>query len=373
VISGSPAGVFDADRDTFVELMRAIGTRSARRLTAGRYTERLEDALRARLGVADLVACGSGATGLILALTALDVRAGDEVIVPAYGRAELAGAVVALGCHPVFADVDGWTLAVDPADVADRLTGRTRALMSSCAGSAPPDLPRLRELADRHQVPLVEDADGGLGTLVAGRPAGGWGDAGVFRLDPDSALGMPGAGGALALRDVSRGRAVRRLRDHGRDGADTALRRVVGTGGGFDEVQAAFLLHRLPGLPARLDRRTRIAEYYQQRFTGLADRGVLVPLPSREPRGQHRYTLLVENRDQLVRHLAAAGVSSQPPHPGPLPELPAFAAYRDAHDHGWPRATRAARQALAIPAHDLLTDAQVETVADAVCAFRPRA
>jgi dTDP-4-amino-4,6-dideoxygalactose transaminase len=361
--------LFEADRTVLIDLVRSIGVGEPQRFILGGYTARLEEALRLELGAADVVACGSGTGALTLILRAVGVGPGDEVVVPAFGCAPLAATVANLGAVPVFADVDPWTMVADPADAEARVTPHTKALMPAHLFSAMADMPRFAEVAQRNGLRLVEDSAVAQGGVLGGRPAGLWGEAGVYSFVQVKTFGMPGEGGVVVTRDPEIGQAARRLRNHGQDGVQRFVHHEVGYNSRFDEIQAAFQLHRLPALPQRLERRALIAEHYAERFAALAEQGVLAPPPGREGRCYYVYTLLAERRDDLQRHLAERGVASHVYYPRTLPNQAAFR--RFAHDGRWPNAERASRTALSIPIYPHLTDAQVEEIADAVCSFAP--
>nr|WP_246425647.1 DegT/DnrJ/EryC1/StrS family aminotransferase [Streptomonospora nanhaiensis] len=351
-----------------LEAVREVGTDPEQRFILGRRTAAFEDALRERLGAADVVACSSGTSALTLVLTAMGIGPGDEVVVPAFGCAPLAAAVAVLGAVPVFADIDPWTMVADPAAVEAAVTDRTAALMPAHMFSVMADMPRIADTARRHGLRLVEDSAVAQGGVLGGRPAGLWGEAGVFSFVQVKTFGTAGEGGAVVTRDPDLGQAVRMLRNHGQDGKQRFVHHRVGYNSRFDEVLAAFQLHRLPGLDARLRRRAEIADYYTARFAPLRERGVVAPPPGREGRCFYVYTLLAERRDDLKRHLERRGVGAHVYYPAPLPLQPAFARYAAPGDR-WPNAESAARRNISIPVYPHLTDAQVEQVADAVCAF----
>ncbi|GAA4951655.1 DegT/DnrJ/EryC1/StrS family aminotransferase [Streptomonospora halophila] len=363
-----PPDLFEADRAELLEALHAVGTDPDQRFILGRRTAAFEDALRRRLGAADAVACSSGTSALSLVLAAMDVEPGDEVVVPAFGCAPLAAAVCGLGAVPVFADIDPRTLVADPASAEAAVTGRTRALMPAHMFSVMADMPRFAEIARNRGLRLVEDSAVAQGGVLAGRPAGLWGEAGVFSFVQVKTFGTAGEGGAVVTGDPGLGRAVRMLRNHGQDGARRFLHHRVGFNSRFDEVLAAFQLHRLPGLADRLERRARIADYYTDRFADLADRGVVAPPPGREGRCYYVYTLLAEHRDDLKAHLARDGVGSHVYYPRPLPRQPAFAPYAPP-GAAWPNAESAARRNLSLPLYPHLSDSQVEHIADSVCAY----
>ena len=362
-----PPDLFEDDRDVLLDIVRDIGTESRQRFILGEYTARFEEALRASLGAADVVACGSGTTALTLILHAVGIGPGAEVVVPAFGCAPLTSTVVNLRATPVFADIDPWTMVADPDEMEGLITERTRALMPAHMFSVMADMPRMREIAARYQVRLVEDSAVAQGAVLDARPAGLWGEAGVFSFVQVKTFGTAGEGGVVVTDDPELGRAVRMLRNHGQDGKQRFLHHRIGYNSRFDEVLAAFQLHRLPGLPDRLERRARIAEFYTERFSPLREHGVLAPPPGRNGRCYYVYSLLAERRDELKEHLAARGVASHVYYPLPLPRQPAFA--RFAKGRQWPHTEQASRRTLAIPVYPHLTDAQVEHIADTVCDF----
>ncbi|WP_199822338.1 DegT/DnrJ/EryC1/StrS family aminotransferase [Streptomyces albus] len=363
--------VFDDDRAVMLETVRQVGTDPEQRFILGKHTQALEETLARSLGAADVVACSSGTSALGLVLGAIGVGPGDEVVVPAFGCAPLAASVVHLGARPVFADIDPWTMVADPADAERRITPRTKALMPAHMFSVMADMPAFAALAREHGVRLVEDSAVAQGGVLRGTPAGLWGEAGVFSFVQVKTFGMPGEGGVVVTRDAAIGQRVRMLRNHGQDGRQRFVHHVIGQNSRFDEIQAAFQLHRLPGLPARLERRAAIAEYYTERFEPLADRGVLPPPRGREGRCYYVYSLLADRRDELREYLSERGVGTHVYYPLPLPRQSAFAPFAGPDEH-WPHAERASRRILALPVHPHLTDAEVEYVADTVCAFARR-
>lgn len=366
-----PADLFESDRATLLEIVRGVGTGTAQKFILGEHTDRFERALRETVAGAHVVACGSGTSALSLVFAALGIGEGDEVVVPAFGCAPLAATVVTAGATPVFADVDPVTMTLDPECALAAITPRTRAVVPAHQFSVMADMPAFESIAARHGLRLVEDSAVAQGAVLAGRPAGTWGDAGVFSFVQVKSFGMPGEGGAVVTRYARTAEAVRSLRNHGQDGRTRFVHHRVGHNSRFDEVQAAFQLHRLPGLPARLERRARIAGYYTERFAALADRGVRPPPAGRDGRCFYVYCLRAERRDELAAHLAARGIGTHVYYPAPLPAQPAFAPHAPP-GASWPNAAAAAATILALPVYPHLTDAQVEHIADAVCEFADR-
>ncbi|GAA4440961.1 DegT/DnrJ/EryC1/StrS family aminotransferase [Actinokineospora soli] len=363
-----PPDLFDHDRDLLLETVRRIGTDPAQKFILGDRTAAFDAALRDVIGAADVVACGSGTGALGLVLRAMDIGPGDEVVVPALGCAPLAASVVNAGATPVFADVHPWTMVVEPYEVEAAIGDETAAIMPAHMFSVMADMPTLSALADRHQVRLVEDSAVAQGGVLAGVPAGRWGDAGVYSFVQVKTFGTVGEGGAVVTDDVELAATVRMLRNHGQDGRTRFVHHLVGQNSRFDEILADYQLHRLPGLAERLERRARIADFYTERFADLADRGVQAPPPGRDGRCFYVYCLLAERGDEVGHHVAQRGVGTHVYYPTPLPLQPAFAQYARG-GRCWPHAELASARMLALPIYPHLTDAQVEHVADSVVAF----
>ena len=361
-----PPDLFDHDRDLLLRTVHRIGVDPAQKFILGERTAALEAALRVETGAADVIACGSGTSALILVLRAMAIGAGDEVVVPALGCAPLAASVLAVGATPVFADVHPWTMVVEPGEVDAAITGETAAIMPAHMFSVMADMPALAAMAERRGVRLVEDSAVAQGGRLAGVPAGRWGEAGVYSFVQVKTFGTIGEGGAVVTDDPAIAAAVRMLRNHGQDGRTRFVHHAIGYNSRFDEIMADYQLHRLAGLAERLERRARIAEYYTERFAPLAERGVQAPPPGRDGRCFYVYCLLAERRDDLREHLAAHGVGTHVYYPSPLPKQPAFAQYARGC---WPHAELASARMLALPIYPHLTDAQVEHIADSVCAF----
>jgi dTDP-4-amino-4,6-dideoxygalactose transaminase len=364
-----PPDLFEADRAHLLRIVREIGLGPEQRFILGPWTAEFERLLGESLGGRDVIACGSGTSALTLVLRAMGVATGDEVVVPAFGCAPLAASVINLGATPLFVDIDPDTLTVTPDEVERAITARTKVIMPAHIFSIMADMPRLRRVADQHGVRLLEDSAVAQGAVLDGVPAGCWGDAGVFSFVQVKSFGMPGEGGAVVTGDAELGARVRMLRNHGQDGRNRFLHHHIGYNSRFDEILAAFQIHRLPTLSQRLERRARIADVYGARFLGLP--GVRPPPPGRNGRCYYVYSLLVQHRDALRDHLAERGIGSHAYYPRPLPAQPAFAPFAPPGGR-WPHAERACARSLAIPIYPHLTDEQVERIADAVCEFAHR-
>ncbi len=361
-----PADPFAEDRSTILELLREVATDPAQTFILGARARRLEERVAAATGAAHVIACSSGTGALALCVDALELGPGDEVIVPAYCCQPVASTVVDAGARPVFVDIDPRTLVLDPVEVEAAVTPATRAIMPAHVFSIMADMPEIRGIADRHGVPVIEDAAVAQGAVLDGRPSGTWGDLGVFSFFQAKALGAIGEGGVVLTDDDRLAERCRMLRNHGQDGRTKGVHHLIGHNNRMDELLAAFLLHRYDRLDERLDRRAAIAAYYTERFESLRACGLTPPPPGRNGRCYYVYSVLSDDRDRLRAQLASEGIGTHVYYPLPLPAQPAFSAF--AGDRGYPRSQAAGRRNLALPIYPELRDADVERIADAVCA-----
>jgi dTDP-4-amino-4,6-dideoxygalactose transaminase len=334
------------------------------RFILGPEGEALEAECAAALGIDHAVAVGSGSDALRLVLAAIGVRAGDEVITPAFSFVASATAALHLGAHPVFADVDPTTLTLDPNRVAAAITSRTRAIVAVHLYGLPAAVPALEALARQHGLALVEDAAQAFGATVNGRAVGGFGAAAAFSFYPTKPLGAYGDAGLVATRDGDLAAALRRHRNHG----DVAKYDHVelGWASRMDELQAAILRVKLGHAAAWTAARRRIAARYTSALAGLP-----LGLPH-EPPGvrhvYHQYTIRTPRRDALVKHLAAAGIGTACHYPQPIPGQRVF------RELGWeptrfPAAWGASQQVLSLPCFPELTGEEIEAVAGAIAAY----
>lgn len=332
----------------------------------------LEAELAARAGVRHGIGVGSGTDALRLALAAVGVRPGDDVVTPAFSFVASASTIVMAGARPVFVDVEPTTGALDPDALEGALTARTRAVVAVHLYGHPARIDRIAEVTRRRGVALVEDAAQAIGATWDGRPIGGWGDVACLSFYPTKNLGACGDGGMLLTDRDDVAERVRRLRHHGDQGRYEHVE--LGYCSRLDEIQAAVLrvkLTRLDGWTA--DRRRLAARYLE----GLA--GLPLGLPAEDPRARHTYhqfTVRSPRRDALATMLADLGVGTAVHYPRAVPEQPMFGL--DARQH-WPQAWRASREVLSLPCYPEMADGEVDrvvaTVRDAVgrCQLIPMA
>lgn len=331
----------------------------------------LEAALAAYVGVPHAITVASGTDSLEIALRALGIGPGDEVITVPFTWISTAEAVLLVGARPVFVDIEPATynIAVDQVEAA--ITPRTRALMPVSLFGQMPDFERLNTLAARHGLAVIEDAAQSFGATQLGRRSGGVTTIGSTSFFPAKPLGCYGEGGALFTADGALAEAMRAIRTHG--GIRRHEHGRLGRNGRFDTLQAAVLLAKLPHLDDEMAARTRIAARYDAALAGVC------VTPAVAPGNTHvyaQYTLRVPGRDAVAARLREAGIPTGLYYPKCLHEQPVFAGlgYRPGD---FPVAEQAAREVLSLPMHPFLSaedqDRVVEALKSALAEVAPAA
>jgi dTDP-4-amino-4,6-dideoxygalactose transaminase len=351
------------------EILAAIArVADSQRFIMGPEVAALEDELARMLGIKHAVAVSSGTDALLLALMALDIKAGDEVITPTYSFFATAGAVARLGATPVLVDIDEATFNVDPEQIAAAITPRTKAIIPVHLFGMSADLDPILDVSVRHGIPIVEDAAQAIGATYKGRPVGGIGTCGCFSFFPSKNLGAFGDAGLFSTNDDALAKRARLLRTHGME--PKYYHHLVGANFRMDAIQAAILRVKAPHLAAWTEGRRANARRYFDLFAqaGVTDR---VTLPVERADRLHifnQFVIRMDERDALRRHLEAHGIATEIYYPVPVHLQPCFA-YLGYRAGAFPRAERAAATSLALPIYGELSDAQLRSVVDGVAAF----
>jgi dTDP-4-amino-4,6-dideoxygalactose transaminase len=328
----------------------------------GASVERFEAAFAKFCEAQHAIGVANGTDAIVLALKAVGVRPGDEVIVPANSFVATAEAIVHAGATPIFVDVDPNTYTIDVNLVEESITPRTKAIAAVHLYGQPAEMKRLCELAARHGIRVIEDAAQAHGARYQGRRAGSLGDAACFSFYPAKNLGACGDGGAVVTNDPAIAEAVRKLRDHG--GLRKYQHDVVGYNSRLDSLQASVLHLKLARLEERNAMRRRHAETYS-RLLGRLD-GIVLP---REAEGAmsvyHLYVIRLErgSRDRLQAYLAENGVQTGIHYPTPIHCTQAFSQFRTS---GCPIAERNAARILSLPMYPEMTKEQLQHVGHAI-------
>lgn len=335
----------------------------------GEPVRRFEEEAARWLGVRQAIGVGNGSDALYLALRALEVGPGDEVIVPAFTFFATAGSVLRCGAKPVFTDIDLDTFNIEPGEALARVTPRTRAILPVHLFGLPADLDRLRA---GFGGAIVEDAAQAFGAAWQGKKVGTMGDLAAFSFFPTKNLGGLGDGGMVTTDHLPWADSVRRLRVHG--AVEKYRHETVGINSRLDALQAAALSVKLRYLEEWNRRRQALAARYEAGFRAYA-LGEWVRWPT-IPEGAthvfHQYTIRCQDRDALQRHLAAAGIGSTVYYPIPLHLQPALREF-GAGEGSLPQSEQAARSVLSLPMFPELTEEEVDQVVEAVAAFYGKA
>lgn len=338
---------------------------SSGRLILGEQVSSFERNFSGYCGARFGVGVNSGTDALFLALKALDIGAGDEVITVSNTAIPTVAAIMATGATPVFVDVEEDTFLMDVTKISAAVTSRTRCLLPVHLFGMAVDMNPLLEIASRHGIRVLEDCAQSAGALYEGRKVGSFGDAGAFSFYPTKVLGAFGDGGMIVTSDAALDKRLRRLRFYGID-ADYHSEEE-GYNSRLDEIQASLLDYRLQKLDSEVDRRREIASDYDDALAGIED--LCLPLEKEGRRHQYYlYTIRTPRRDELKSHLAGLGIETRINYPTPIHLMRGYS-FLGYQSGSLPVTERLAGEILSLPMFPQLTDSEVERVIAAVRAF----
>ena len=348
------------------EEARAIGAAIDRVIASGRFIlgpelDAFEAEFAAACGAKHAVGVGNGTDALALVLRSLSIGPGDEVITTPLSAAFTAIAIAMTGATPVFADIDPARLTMDPDKVAALMTPKTKALLPVHLYGQAADMTTLLHLSAQHNIPIVEDCCQAHLATSEGDPVGTIGEYGAFSFYPTKNLGALGDGGAIVtnldgsnyLRQLRNGGQTDRYNHYWKGGVNSRL----------DEMQAAILRAKLPGLAAATARRRALAALYREQLAGAP---IEVPPECDPGHVYHLFVVRSRTRDALQAHLAAAGIETLIHYPVPIPRQNAFETTRYYH---CPLADQVCGELLSLPLYPSMSDDDVARVADAVKTF----
>lgn len=330
------------------------------RFILGPEGQGLERELADLCGARHGVGTGSGTDALLLALKAVGIRPGDEVITSAFSFVASATTIVMAGGVPIYVDVEPGTFNLDPARVERAITPRTRAILPVHLYGQMAAMDVIADLARARGLAIVADAAQAVGASYAGRPVAEWGDAVILSFYPTKNLGGCGDGGMVLTTRDDVAERVRLLRDHGSARKYTHVE--LGGCSRLDELQAALLRVKLRRLPEWNERRRAIARHYSTALAGLP-----LELPIERPPARHiyhQYTVRFAKREALAAALAGLGVGTSIHYPSTIPAQPLFS--QPNADRDFPAATQAAAEVLCLPCFPELLDPEVDQVVDAI-------
>ena len=347
-------------------LQTEIDAATARVMSSGWYilgpeVAAFESEFAAYLGVEQAVGVASGTDAVLLALRALGIGPGDEVITVAHTAVATVAAIELAGATPRLVDIDAATYTLDPAQLAAAITPRTRAVVPVHLYGAPADMDAVLAVAHAHGLLIVEDCAQAHGARYRGRMVGALGDAAAFSFYPTKNLGALGDGGAVATNRPEVAERLRLLRQYG--WRERYVSDVTGTNSRLDELQAAILRVRLRHLDAENTARRRLAARYDAALAGLP---ITLPTARADDRAvYHLYVIRTAARDALVAHLRARGIGTGVHYPVPVHRQPAYA-HLGCDPGSLPATEAAAAEVLSLPMYPDLLPTAVDTIAAAI-------
>jgi UDP-2-acetamido-2-deoxy-ribo-hexuluronate aminotransferase len=354
-------------KSQYTALKGEIDARIQRVLDHGQYimgpeVAELESRLAAFSGARHCITVASGTEALLIALMALELKPGDEVITTPFTFAATAETIVLAGARPVFVDIESDTCNLDAGLVEAAITARTRAIMPVSLYGQVADMDEINAIAARHGLPVIEDAAQSFGATYKGRRSCALGTFGATSFFPSKPLGCYGDGGALFTDDDALAQACREIRVHGQSARYTHTR--LGVGGRMDTLQCAVVLAKLGRFEWELERRRALGARYERL---LAAEGVklLAVRPDRDCVWA-QYTVFVPERARVQAALQAAGIPTAVHYPKPLHHQPAYAPYGEAN--ACARSVAASEQVLSLPMSADLAEADQDRVVRALAA-----
>ncbi|MBO6668055.1 DegT/DnrJ/EryC1/StrS aminotransferase family protein [Parvibaculum sp.] len=342
-------------------LRKEIEDGIARVLAHGQYilgpeVAELEERLAAYTGAAHCISVANGTDALQIALMALGVGPGDEVITPGFSYIATAEAAVLLGARVVYVDIDPVTYNLDPALLDAALTPRTKAIIPVSLYGQPPDFDAINAIAGRYGIPVIEDAAQSFGATYKGRKSCNLSTIGCTSFFPSKPLGCYGDGGAVFTSDPELAKAIRQIARHGQEERYYHVR--VGVNSRLDTIQAAILLPKLVILDDEIAARQRVANSYESMLT---PQRVATPIISPDCQSAWaQYTIRVGNRAEIQSALQDAGIPTAVHYPLSLNRQPAVA---DASVQ-LPYGDKAAEEVISLPMHAYMDDGSITEIAN---------
>jgi UDP-2-acetamido-2-deoxy-ribo-hexuluronate aminotransferase len=326
----------------------------------GSEVAELETCLAARIGSKHCISCASGTDALLLAMMALGIGSGDEVITSPFTFFATGEMIALLGAVPVFVDVDPETYNIDPAKIEAAITPRTKAIMPVSLYGQCADFDPINEIAEKHGLAVIEDAAQSFGGIYKGRQSGNLSSIACTSFFPSKPLGCYGDGGALFTSDDDLARRMLELRNHGQDRRYHHV--SIGINGRLDTIQAAVLLAKLEVFDEELAARQQVAAAYNKFLHGAVQTPVV---RDGYTSAWAQYTIEVDGRDAIQQALHQAGIPTAVHYPVPLHLQPVFA-HLNPGAGSFPHSERAARRVLSLPMHPYLEESQINQIATAV-------
>jgi dTDP-4-amino-4,6-dideoxygalactose transaminase len=334
----------------------------------GKEVQLLEQEIASFVGVPEAVGCASGSDALYLSLLGLHVGRGDEVITTPFTFVATAGAIARTGAKPVFVDIDPVTYNIDAAQIEAAITEKTRAIIPVHLFGLAADLDPILDIANRHNIGVIEDAAQAIGATYRGRQVGSFGLTGCFSFFPSKNLGCAGDGGLITTTDAKIADELRLLRAHG--SRKKYQYEIIGTNSRLDALHAAILRVKLPHLQGWAEKRVEHAELYKTLFqqTGLSDVLTLPITPEGRTHVYNQFVVRAPHRDELRAFLDGEGIPTDVYYPSPLHVQRAFS-YLGYEQGSFPESEKAATAVVALPVYPELPREDQERIVSTISDF----
>ena len=336
----------------------------------GPEVEESEKALAAFAGSKYCLTAASGTDALVMALMALGVGPGDEVITTAFSFFATAEVISLVGATPVFADIDPVTYNLDPVKTEAMITKKTKAIMPVSLYGQPADFAAFEKISKKHGIPVIEDAAQSFGAVYnsakdskyAGCKSGALGDIGATSFFPAKPLGCYGDGGAVFTNDENLYKKMAIIRVHGQE--SRYHHTMIGINGRLDTIQCTILIEKLKRYGWEVERRQRVAGMYNKAFEGMGTKLMTPKVLDDRQSVWAQYTVMVQDREAFSKALKEKGVPTSVHYPSPLHHQPVYRELRDRYN--LPESEKASKSCISLPLYADMPDADVERVIKAV-------
>lgn len=329
----------------------------------GPEVKECEEALAKYTGSKHAIACASGTDALLMALMAVDIGPGDEVITTPFTFAATVETIVLAGATPVLVDIDAQTYNLDPKKIDEAVTAKTKAIMPVSLYGQPADMDEISAVAKKHNLWVIEDAAQSFGAPYKNKRSGNLSHISCTSFFPAKPLGCYGDGGAIFTSYDDLAEKLEQIRNHGQEGRYHHVR--VGINGRMDSIQCAVLMPKLERFPWEVEQRERVAQAYTKGLAGLKNKGVITP-HVKEDRGSvwAQYTLQVPNRETFQANMKELGIPTAVHYPSTIADQPAYSEACRTLDIS--NARSISQKVVSIPIFPDMTKEQVQEVIKAV-------
>ena len=326
----------------------------------------LEENLANYVGVKHCIAASSGTDTLLIAMMALNINPGDEIITTPFSFISTAEMILLLGAKPVFVDIDSRTYNISADSIADAITSKTKAIMPVSLYGQCADMDAINQIAQKHKLPVIEDAAQSFGSTYKGKKSCGLSLMGSTSFFPSKPLGCYGDGGALFTNDDDLARTMREIRVHGQTRRYHHAK--IGINGRMDTLQAAILLAKLPRFEWEIQQRREIAQRYDEIFYSINGDVVSPYIASCNQSVYAQYTIQVDEREKFCAAMKAKNIPTAIHYPTPLHKQPAIVRDNDSQKE-LPVAEKVAQHVVSLPMGPDLSITHQNYITDSIYAY----